>query len=151
MLACVPVLSYEAVHGFTTDEEEKRRHIHNNWYASYVFFKLFKLLMLARISALLSFAERELKAIDYFLRDKITIENMFGYIRAAGEFFIMIHFFACLWLYVGFLKFEWMSEEERLLENKHEMYVNSVYYITTTMTSVGYGDISAFSADAVGD
>ena len=39
---------------------------------------------------------------------------------------------------------QWMSEEEKLFEDKGTIYVNSIYFITTTMTSVGYGDINGF-------
>ena len=56
----------------------------------------------------------------------------------------MIHFFACTWIYVGAMEDQWMSEEEKLFNDKSTTYVNSIYFITTTMTSVGYGDINGF-------
>ena len=56
-LACVPVLLYEAAHGFTTDYEEKYEQIHSNQYITYVWFKIFKILMLARIHVLTDAAE----------------------------------------------------------------------------------------------
>lgn len=56
----------------------------------------------------------------------------------------MIHFFSCTWIYVGAMDDQWMSEEEKLFEDKGTIYVNSIYFITTTMTSVGYGDINGF-------
>ena len=74
----------------------------------------------------------------------ILIENLMGYIRSAGAFCIMIHFFACTWIYVGAMEDQWMSEEEKLFNDKSTTYVNSIYFITTTMTSVGYGDINGF-------
>jgi len=32
-----------------------------------------------------------------------------GYIRAAGMFVLLIHLFACLWLYVGARDGQWMD------------------------------------------
>ena len=72
------------------------------------------------------------------------IENLSGYIRSVAGFLIMIHFFSCTWIYVGAMDDQWMSEEEKLFEDKSTTYVNSIYFITTTMTSVGYGDINGF-------
>ena len=37
-----------------------------------------------------------------------------------------------------------MSEEDRKFNEKGRLYVDSLYFITTTMTSVGYGDFNAF-------
>ena len=72
------------------------------------------------------------------------MENYTGYIRSVGSFTIMVHVFACMWIYVGALDGQWMSEEEKLFQDKGKTYANSLYFITTTMTSVGYGDINGF-------
>lgn len=64
-----------------------------------VFFKVFKLLMLSRISQSITFIEDSIK--DVFVRKKLQVENVIGQLRAASEFAIMIHFFACLWVYIG--------------------------------------------------
>ena len=141
-LACFPLLAYEASHGFDTSYDLKWNHIHNKTFEIFVIFKIFKILMLSRISESLTFFEEKTK--DIFMQDKIRVENLFGYLRAAGEFLIMIHIFACLWLYIGALEGQWMTDDERLYEEKASMYVDALYFITTTMTSVGYGEISAF-------
>lgn len=43
--------------------------------------------------------ENEIK--DRYMESSFTVENIMGYIRAAGEFIVMIHIFACTWLFVG--------------------------------------------------
>mmetsp|Transcript_37788 Transcript_37788/g.45982 ORF Transcript_37788/g.45982 Transcript_37788/m.45982 type:complete len:159 (+) Transcript_37788:1526-2002(+) len=98
-LACVPVLIYEAADGFSTDEEVKLRHIETTQYRVFWGFKLFKFLMLARILQSLAFIENLLK--DRYVERSFTVENIMGYVRAAGEFIIMIHLFSCAWLFVG--------------------------------------------------
>jgi len=67
-----------------------------------------------------------------------------GYIRAAGEFIILIHLFSCAWLFVGAVANQWMDEEEKLYKERSILYLDAVYFVATTMTSVGYGDKSAF-------
>ncbi len=69
---------------------------------------------------------------------------MVGYIRAAGEFVIVIHLFACGWLYVGGFENEWMTEDQLEYENMTLLYVNSLHFVAQTMTSVGYGDTPVF-------
>jgi len=67
-----------------------------------------------------------------------------GYIRAAGEFIILIHLFSCAWLFVGALDFQWMDEDQRSYRERSLLYLDAVYFVATTMTSVGYGDYSAY-------
>ena len=55
--------------------------------------------------------------------------------------------FACIWIYIGILDDEWMDDIERQLDGKAETYVNAIYFVTTTMTSVGYGDFNAWDGE----
>lgn len=68
-LACAPVFFYEMFDGFTTDYERKQEQINSRGYKVVVFFKVFKLLMLSRISQSLSFIEDSIK--DVFVRKKL--------------------------------------------------------------------------------
>ena len=67
-----------------------------------------------------------------------------GYLRAASEFAILVHLFACLWIYIGYVDGQWMTAEERSLSDMEALYVESIYFTCTTMTSIGYGTPSAF-------
>jgi len=87
---------------------------------------------------------------ERFVNKKITVENIMGYIRAAGSFMIMIHIFSCAWIYIGASDGQWMSAEEKEFKYVFYIYVNAFYFVTTTMTSVGYGDISGYT-DGVGE
>lgn len=102
---------YEAAYGFTTDFEEKEQQIESQVYTVFIFFKLFKILMLSRISQSLSYFADLLK--DRFPEKKTVVENLMGYIRAAGSFLIMIHIFACIWIYIGAMDDQWMEAEEK--------------------------------------
>lgn len=108
----------------------------------FISFKLFKFLMLSRIMQSLDFIEHILK--DRFVEQSFTVENIMGYVRAAGEFIVMIHIFACTWLGVGQLDGQWFDNDGMDYDSNVQMYVDAIYFVTTTMTSVGYGDFSAF-------
>ena len=94
-LACVPVLTYEIIFA----DHDKEEQIENTVYMVFVFFKLFKILMLSRISQSLSYVGDLVK--ERFVTKKINVENTMGYIRAAGSFMIMIHIFSCAWIFIG--------------------------------------------------
>ncbi|CAD8094852.1 unnamed protein product [Paramecium sonneborni] len=61
--------------------------------------------------------------------------------------FYFAHFMACIWHYVGIKSAEsnqisWTQDSQFDDSNKLQMYVYSFYWATTTMVTVGYGDIS---------
>ena len=145
-LACVPVLFYEASDGFTNDEDIIMDHIESQQYKVFWGLKLFKFLMLSRIMESLRFIENLLK--DQYVESSFAVENAMGYLRAAGEFIIMIHIFSCMWLFVGQLEFQYFFLADPYDHDAH-MYVDAIYFVTTTMTSVGYGDISAFGSGEI--
>jgi hypothetical protein len=63
-------------------------------------------------------------------------------------FLLIVHLLSCSWIAVAkFLSNDyymtWMRENNYQELSNHELYVVSVYYIVTTITTVGYGDILA--------
>ena len=61
--------------------------------------------------------------------------------------FMVIHVIACLWVFfAGFsdeFKGTWMDNDEVRSMSNGEVYLIAVYFAVTTITTVGYGDISA--------
>lgn len=61
--------------------------------------------------------------------------------------FMVIHIISCLWVFfAGFSdNFEgtWMDDDEVRSMTEGEVYLMSMYFAVTTITTVGYGDISA--------
>lgn len=143
-LACVPVLFFELTHGFTTDPDRVNEHIHTHQYYLFVFFKLFKFLMLPRLMQSLNFLEAILK--QAFVKDTFVVQLIMSYTKAGAAFILMVHISTCAWLWVGNIPDEWMDHlsDQSKREDLRSLYVASMYFITTTMTTIGYGDISAF-------
>ena len=63
-------------------------------------------------------------------------------------FFLVIHIFACLWIMVSHMQEDditWIHDGDFHSLTDWPMYTTSVYFVATTVTTVGYGDIGAVS------
>ena len=58
---------------------------------------------------------------------------------------ILFHSLACGWIYIASSPESWKSAFlfDHQLENPSIIYANAVYYVSTTATTIGYGDIHA--------
>ena len=59
--------------------------------------------------------------------------------------FVIIHIIACLWIIVSKLDLvgSWLDNETINEMKGEEVYLTAVYFTITTLTTVGYGDMSA--------
>ena len=60
-------------------------------------------------------------------------------------FFLTIHILSCLWVLMAWLKNDilhtWLAED--LDQPEIQIYLTSLYFTISTISTVGYGDISA--------
>ena len=61
---------------------------------------------------------------------------------------LFIHSLACFWILLAHdnelnMRTSWVIENGYMHESQYELYVIAVYFTVTTITTVGYGDISA--------
>jgi len=52
---------------------------------------------------------REQLLKDIFVQNTFVVETIMGYVQAAAEFVLLIHIFACGWLWVGNLEGQWLN------------------------------------------
>ena len=104
-------------------------------------YKLVKLTRLLRILKVLKAKNKLLKYANDWLKISAGFERLF--IFAVG-FLMMCHIGSCLWVMIaqfyGDNSSTWLSEFGDYTTK--EMYIVSIYFIITTITTVGYGDIS---------
>lgn len=101
-----------------------------------------------RISKIL----KERKTLTRFIRSLVsfsaTSELLFFFILM---FILLVHSFSCFWVYVGKFnqlvgKVNWIDEKGLDDLDNLSKYLSSVYFCITTITTVGYGDFSGYSA-----
>ena len=92
--------------------------------------------------------------LNRFSLDKGTVEKTSHIINLIIVIFSAIHIIGCAWIAVGQItQCSWLDQVacqgpglpvDR--SNKYEMYIKSIYWVITTLTTVGYGDYKGYTA-----
>ena len=89
----------------------------------------------------------------------IPIHNIFHVITTAFYLIFSMHITSCMWINIGFRLNGWINTTDWGYdggvfdittmghENAFKIYWNAMYYISATMTTIGYGDISGYVGD----
>jgi hypothetical protein len=77
------------------------------------------------------------------MQDSIMIGNTYSIIKTTFILLIVFHLFACSWIYIGSGSDGWRNTQLNgyMLDSQINIYVNAIYFVTTTATTIGYGDI----------
>lgn len=114
----------------------------------YVIFWLLKILRLSHIKAIRNTLTRVKDMLaEYFYTKKYTLELLLPWMMAGLRFLLCVHFLTCAWLLVKNFKRVELDDQTEFFtdyESKTSMYVDSVYMIVSTISTVGYGDFKAF-------
>ena len=81
--------------------------------------------------------------INEALKLSVTFERLVFFVLM---FFLLSHVTACLWYFLakleGFPPDSWVVKHSYMDSPNFDVYIASFYYIITTITTVGYGDIT---------
>ena len=107
-------------------------------------YKLIKMTRLLRILKIVKERTKLLKYLNEILKIGLGFERLFFF---AMIFFILCHFITCIWVLTCQMqedpfKNTWMDDDYIKSLYPFELYITSFYYTVSTVTTVGYGDIS---------
>ena len=89
------------------------------------------------------------RGINYFyevISESYTLEKVMGMLLFLMECVIGFNFFICYHIYIGLQSYpNWILKTNNQDESFGNLYVTSLYFLITTITSVGYGDITCVS------
>ena len=142
ILGNFPILFYHIFLGFPTED-------FSNWFKLYMALKTLRLFQVKRVTDTLKRLMEMLS--DIFFLKRYMFNNVLSWIMASFKFLLTIHYFACLWIYVtSFKEEQGLPEAFFIYEDRFHQYYEALYLMTTTISTVGYGDYKAF-VDTSGD
>ena len=112
--------------------------------------KLSKLIKLTRLLRILKMVKEKSKLVKYLkaiMRIGVGIQRLIFFMLAS---MLICHIFTCLWIFFAKLSVDadsqyegtWIGANEKFHDaSSSELYLSSFYFIITTITTVGYGDI----------
>jgi hypothetical protein len=109
------------------------------------FGRVYKIIKLLRLVKLLKVCKNREKLTEQTQSKMKLSGGLIRLILVSCMFFFMAHLFACLWIIFSIDEISndsWMNVDVMNLP-PNELYLMSIYFVITTMTTVGYGDISA--------
>ena len=83
---------------------------------------------------------------DIFYLHRVLFNNILRWLLAATKLVLSIHIFACFWVLIHRIKdLSAIPSLEFRDSTIFEQYVTAVYLMTSTISTVGYGDYDGFS------
>ena len=83
---------------------------------------------------------------EIFYMKRYMLQNLLSWLLASQKFLMSVHYFACGWIFIHELKYRWGFPAIVFRETEpFAMYFESFYLMTTTISTVGYGDYKGFN------
>ena len=141
----MPILYYLTKHIIYQDTEIDHEEGEHNWEfilaASLVHLRLLNIRKMIEAHMNIFFILQ-----DVFYLHRLALENLLSWTLADIKLILCVHYFSCGWIFInriklhyGWVNFVAFSDDESYLKR----YIESVYFMCTTISTVGYGDFSA--------
>lgn len=149
--ANAPVIIYGFTIGSPTDEESILESQTDGFYRVCLGLKLLRITHAIKVEATLVYLIDKLSDILHW--KKYVFDNLLRWCKAMYTFMLGMHILACGWVLI--VKQKTFNNDPSHYNFKHEgediyEYFESLYFITTTISTVGYGDIDGFIEEVEG-
>jgi len=117
------------------------------------FMKAFRLLRITRLLQLMRKGTLS-SAIEVVIESNGHLAFAFGILRVVFLLLAITHWGACCWFYIGSNpadddKTDWITTNIGGIQDLGTRYMYAIYFILTTMTTVGYGDMTPTNGSEV--
>lgn len=110
--------------------------------------RLYRLIRMFRLMRMLKVIKHRASAMRYmtsFFRINLSWDRLFWF---CVTLVFLLHLLACSWIFIGKLNADvdpvnWITEGGYLDKSNSDLYILSMYWTIATVSTVGYGDISA--------
>lgn len=104
--------------------------------------RLYRILKLAKILRLSNLASKlqSITGLNRFINLSVNIKRLLYFFLS---FITICHFLTCLWYFISTLNPEmnWVLQYGQIDSSELSLYISSLYWVITTLSTVGYGDI----------
>lgn len=108
--------------------------------------KLYKLIRMIRLAKVLKLLKSKNTVVSQFTQKMRINSGMERLLFFLVFFIFFFHIFTCMFIFFGKLDSDtnsWMWDPYYAYMDEVELYIMSIYFIVTTTSTVGYGDLSA--------
>ena len=147
ILANIPGIVYTIYLGSDFDHKDHETLDADKIYKGLMALKVLRLFHLDEVQA--SFNTLFTSLGNRFFLHAYMFDNIKSWFQTILKFILCTHYFACIWVIIENVKHERDIEGiDFVTSNWGSQYVESFYLITTTITTVGYGDYKAFNNES---
>ena len=113
----------------------------------YLLLKLFSLFKTLKIKKIMGHKKNQaLDKLSSIISENYTLERIFSIINYSFLYIGIFHFFVCFHIFIGNHSYSnWLILTQSEDKSLFHLYITSLYFLITTLTTVGYGDITCQS------
>ena len=108
--------------------------------------KVYKLIRMLRLAKILKILKSKRTVINHFSSELKISSGVERIIFFCMFFLLLFHIFACMFIFLSEIESErggWLDDAGYAAYSDFDQYITACYFIMTTISTVGYGDISA--------
>ena len=120
---------------------------YNKFFRIFRVSRIYRIIKILRLLKLMRFLKSEyLSSLAIKSKFDSTLTRILGFIASLA---VIVHISGCIWYYLSSIEDDkvnsWIFRYKMDDKSDFDMYIMSIYFVFTTLTTVGYGDITPFT------